>query len=1197
MVRIPKVGSGRTVNGDGQLVTYKQDFTSHVEGGGFRQNSSTIDVNPELSSLPGTNLKEVLDRINSYFANGVDYVTIGDGVTTFGSYSIGLDGNNSIEDCLNAAIASDKLANKKGVILIKSGRYDFTTTVDLPAGISIIGELGGTILNATADNPMFEVAECPAYNALTNIVDGYFVNSFYNLTFLDNIDGVDRALLSHGFIYANLGSNISIEKCTCIGKESSGVYFTKYFVEYNVGSSSANSSILSIDKCVILGVHQAVDFAVDSSKANKLTFSNNRVFAYGLDYETGGKLASFVPFVGCDAVLINNDFSYFENDNGEADCCFCCYENPTSKSHVLVSGNSLNRGYIRDALVFIYKNAFGVELSNISASILNNRLGTIYTNSGVWYLTIGDGVNSVGDLTGIYAINYLNTITAGLTVYLFYGNYVINTAYDLKYFSFVGVKSYARPNPSVKIDITGSDLHLSHRIENIDFWVTDESYKNIIFYDSIIQLGTVSNVVVNNCNFKNCGIKRYVSQNLNLPGELLSHFIINDCCFSNVSATYKSYSAITLDERNTLVSITNCKTRQAGFYGMFVTSTGVNDAGRLFEVEIDNCRIYSQGSGQDGYLVFNNTLEQLLGFRLTNSFIDVSESLDSFSCLVCIKGIDSNNVMSNAVVKNNNVIGNNLPMSTNYASNFVYVDNLTCLDMSNNSIKNVGLCLDMFTDTYTSSSINVCNNNVICGTKGFGLCNIRERSVYSGSGRHNIKVSGNNFDSNLASSPKMCIPYSENPNLNYIIAPILVTCTDADVDVSNNNLNLRYITSIADSFHASAIAVVKSIVAKVVDNTIYCGNYFKVGSGGVYCIYVGNTLPDTDYSSQHNRISCLISGNSIVSSINEDPPDSAIKVLDVNSVQITNNRILSYEFAGSYGCYIEAYSRASNTSYAMAGYITDNIFAETLSNGGVIYRNMDSAVIYDRIVAERNVNQTVVKDISCLEFKPYAHNTTTNLYANPVVMLKNIELIYNSAMATNVNSRQLHILSDGYAGKGQITGITSWDDLPDYCLYYTNTYTAATEPQLMWDGDVGYLGLFNSQTIIPINVPNNTTISNIQIPIYVKNISGGPRTLKVSCSLIVGNEDGRVEYISDDLVDWGYTELYADFGTELHTTLSHDNINEFLSPVRNVSALTTPSSQQNVYILLGLTSDDDGINPPGNGIFFAIPYAKVTFIY
>jgi hypothetical protein len=149
MARTRFVGSGRQKEG-GLLAVHKRDFEAHRTGGDWRHKAGHIDMNPLLARFPAPTVQGVLESIATFLESGASsFVSIGDGYGySRGDYNIGDPGIPTLEAAFTAALASIRLQNG-GTILLKPGNYEVSSTITLPRGISVMGDLATTALEIT----------------------------------------------------------------------------------------------------------------------------------------------------------------------------------------------------------------------------------------------------------------------------------------------------------------------------------------------------------------------------------------------------------------------------------------------------------------------------------------------------------------------------------------------------------------------------------------------------------------------------------------------------------------------------------------------------------------------------------------------------------------------------------------------------------------------------------------------------------------------------------------------------------------------------------------------------------------------------------------------------------------------------------------------------------------------------------------
>lgn len=158
--------------GVGRLATDRYDFEDHLEGTNpagftnFRHTADQIDMNPAVIGGAGTvqsSFSNVAAFIASTLNNGQGFITVGDGYDTWHA----ADGSTNFDPAIpsldtllnpvfsaitnNTTIPSGFARIKKGgIIVIKAGTYIVKKTINVPPGITLLGEGYGTkIVNAT----------------------------------------------------------------------------------------------------------------------------------------------------------------------------------------------------------------------------------------------------------------------------------------------------------------------------------------------------------------------------------------------------------------------------------------------------------------------------------------------------------------------------------------------------------------------------------------------------------------------------------------------------------------------------------------------------------------------------------------------------------------------------------------------------------------------------------------------------------------------------------------------------------------------------------------------------------------------------------------------------------------------------------------------------------------------------------------
>ncbi len=157
--------------GIGRLAVDRYDFQTHINGQGFRQNATTIDIaNPSLVYGSPATVEMALEDLNTFIMTqisaGQGFCVVGDGYNTWhnANGTINFDSTiPSLDTILNPIFtaiingttlpAAFQRVKFGGIILIKAGTYIVKQTIFVPPGITLLGEGYGTkIVNATSMN-------------------------------------------------------------------------------------------------------------------------------------------------------------------------------------------------------------------------------------------------------------------------------------------------------------------------------------------------------------------------------------------------------------------------------------------------------------------------------------------------------------------------------------------------------------------------------------------------------------------------------------------------------------------------------------------------------------------------------------------------------------------------------------------------------------------------------------------------------------------------------------------------------------------------------------------------------------------------------------------------------------------------------------------------------------------------------------
>jgi hypothetical protein len=1244
MVKPYTSSSAKQIQQRGKLGAYKQDLLAHRDGMGFRQDATTVDMNPQLTFFPHKTVQGTLEAIETFLQNDNSYISIGDGTNSFGEFNVGSTGYPTIESCFTGALATARLANG-GIILLKSGQYDFSSTVTLPAGVSVIGEFS-TQLNATTANPIFKISESESdtvrvFPATTT--DGHKISKLYNLTFYDALGDSNPYLNLSSVIKCERGSNLIVEQCSMFGKIGSigsPPPVTRHFISYDTGTTSSLNTILRIESCQISAVQQVVDFDTEVSRTNKLYIRNNRFWVSGrLGVALINRYISAVTFRACDATLTNNQIWFGLNSSTlqTIRSAFSCYDAGSSVRNLIVFGN---QGHYYDSTLTDDDNRLLTEdndgLQYIRASVNGNVMGGA-SDSNTWYITVGDGANSVGDINGELAIQNIvehfyemnvGDEHGGMIIYVKPGSYTIN---DKTYFetpagggvtglplALIGVSENGN-FPTINFDIAtpttdGQEMMFGHHIENIYFNGGSNYYKIMIRNDfSNPDSRTVyfTNVLIKNCSFKNCSIGMLSSSSSASTEYMKNEIFIEDCQFANTAtisnmASPEEMFAIEPSRKNGNIYIKRCNTLYNNWRGGFFRLDATNaDTLKLTQVEISDC-IYTSLKNVALFTPF--TVENVKNVTITNNFIDVSNSTAQPITCVYVSCNTDNTSKNNLIFKNNHMKGSSSAITPASGLYSFYFDQQ---EIEENTFENLTYSIyELFdyngsTTTIETLNVNINKNRCIIGTNS----NSFYLATRGGAGVSNvvngrINISNNSIDMQ-ARTAALGYSISGLSNTYGVIVFEGKTADELYVNVSDNNIH--DLTALERSFPdvETAIALLNVKSSKIVRNVITFSN--RSTSRSFYAIYVSPDGPTAAYSSndQFTDISDndISSTNSTVGFTREVV---FIFIRNTDNLVITRNRL--NKVSGSASWFIKALETSGTAGNE--GVITDNILSEDLGNGGIRYKN-DNSHQNIKLYVARNKNQKVIQEIDCTEFLKYGYNrNSNNPYSDATLLLKSKDKILSGSILTNVNRHQLHIMSDGRTGSnvGGTAVISTWTNMPEG-LYYTNAYDDSNlingtdaSPQLyMGPYGASYLtSQTKHQILIPLRVPNFVKITDISIPIYWKNLMPSSYQCGAGASIICGNDvahPSKIEYIADSGT-WASSTVSVASGSD--DVINLNNTTSFyLNPTRNTTGYSASDDDYlttiNCYILLSLYIY--GYDVSIDRIYFAVPYAKVSYLY
>lgn len=598
-------GSGRNREG-GMAAVHRHDFKVHTDGTDWRHKADHTDMNPALTALGGQlsapTVQETLEKIAAYFSvMGHGFVSIGIDGYSPGDFTV--NATTTLYQAFNSAFAHDRLKNG-GIILVKAGVYRLMNTVTVPTGITIMGEIAGThIIGSMSELSMFVVRNSgDRFYQGTNGGNTYYASepidttTFFNLTLSDNIDGYSKngsneaitTMSTTPMIKCERGCRLVCENVTFLGRvTSTATPFTCTLRAIGLDAlttAPADPSYLKCSNCYFDGMANAIYFDVENGSIDTLCVEKCK--AKTLAASAGdAKLYSFVAFNLCNAHFEGN--YHIGDSTAGSKACFYLTSTAVSNSDVRVAMIGNNGGLTTQSsfeLNNFFKNDSTATFSSINTG---NSWGLNYNNP--WYITVGDGTNSVGDITGPNAINFAleRSVAAtgdsdkrNTTVIVGYGTYTVTDSVLGGFASYVNLYGLDRNGalPTLELNVaTDTDaagnktLKLGPNIENIKFKPsTATSYHTVsLTYSSGSR---DANSYVHNCRFEDVGIF-YPSITRTSSDKIAISF---DTVFFKQTGTYTDNFDFLITPAANIISLKNVYRTGKGYVGGIGQVSGIS---------------------------------------------------------------------------------------------------------------------------------------------------------------------------------------------------------------------------------------------------------------------------------------------------------------------------------------------------------------------------------------------------------------------------------------------------------------------------------------------------------------------------------------------------------------------------------------------------------------------------------------------
>lgn len=314
------IGSGRKIEG-GFLATHKVDFNAHVDGDDWNHLAEDILLKPPVGSQGLSNVRESIEYLtNIVDGSGQGYVTIGEGYDNCAG---------DLSQAFFEAFSNPRL-DKGGVVFVRSGSYCIKNTVNVPLGITIMGEQGGVIISSEiGDLPAFSFSKSQSSNYVqTGVfqeIEGSDSNVIMGLSIYDNKNNVYQSgassMPSVPMLRCAKGANLTVIDCRLIGKVVSQPLSISHRAISFSGSNTSTPNVLRVINTVIDGFKSAISFENSNGPGDILLVDGCNIRTFGDGLETSwpipfSDIRSGISITPCTAIISNNKFTSILSSSG-----------------------------------------------------------------------------------------------------------------------------------------------------------------------------------------------------------------------------------------------------------------------------------------------------------------------------------------------------------------------------------------------------------------------------------------------------------------------------------------------------------------------------------------------------------------------------------------------------------------------------------------------------------------------------------------------------------------------------------------------------------------------------------------------------------------------------------------------------------------------------------------------------------------
>lgn len=1019
--RFPFTGSGRQKEG-GELATRKQDFNAHYQGNGFRHTAPNIDMSPVIPSLGGATVQETLEQITTLISsNGTGFISIGnaDGYA-IGTYNMNTVATPTLANAFNAAFADDRLQNG-GIILVLAGTYVLTTSVTVPPGITIIGEVGGTlIIGEMTEQSMFIISSTAkdvriggnSGSGTIPLSVGSNVEKvkFFNLMLSDNLNGTvatgGTSMATVPMIALNNAANLELERVSFIGRINDGAIANRPKTSSAVSSTSGGSTgtTLTVKDCFFDGLRNAIQFIPQLGDKDYLTVTGCKARTFGTEGFAVIAFNSFIFASLCNMNITNNHHV----GAGTITNTFLgvTITGGTTNVNVIVSGNTGSASTA--SLANLVSNVSGVTFNSV---ITGNSWGNQLNNP--WYVVVGgaDGDSPLGDIYGPDAINTIFSfaVNSGLdgTVVINPGTYTVTAGAsgttNFLNLKFIGNKK-GKAYPVFNLNITDATtdslgnkfLTFGNHLESIQFnSITSTqsvrpgfsptsrtaqsaahtlTVKDCIFTNTSLNImdtgvGPFSDVLgntaklginVENCYFRQTGA---FSDNVSLVAPRVNYFCLRDSHFTGFG-----YAANIGTATYTPASITDAEYFLENVT-MDLTSFTIDDVAPG-AATIDTYLVIDDPTNFTAKVYMNNC--QVLASSSFSSVTPINASLDTtFTKFIYIRADE-------VIIDNSNFCGPNQTFdvaAVDYVLPCLYIEPLTTVKVTNSRILSGGLPLQIGGTSAFSSAVGTLRDALIvdnCEIMGVSTSitqtvfdiDVDVTSSFFFSGMH---LTNNTFISKNSSNPIQVLHTAVTGATYDAQGLVQIYCRAMNVYVAGNQIHGQLRLPTTNPYTHFGGLVINTFnsdqgSSTTVSVATVSDNRIQIHANNINTVTAANSSQCLwirgNVAAVHDNFLNLQNSGAASSSF------SGCLNMDMRLIGATGDGVVSgniFSRTGSTGTdtsLARGYIQIASTN-TVRGMIVDNSFNSTTYNGSSIDLLEDNSSDANKWVFERNKNQTV----------------------------------------------------------------------------------------------------------------------------------------------------------------------------------------------------------------------------------------------